>query len=231
MNERRMTLLEHLAELRHRLIIAALATAVGVAAAAFFLTWPVIGLLSAPASVPLAALRPTEMFVTYMRVALVTGIALAMPVIVYEALLFVLPGLHPHERRYVYLAVPAVTLAFVVGILFGFFLVVPFAVRFLLGFGSEFIQPIWSVDAYLSFTTTLLFWLGLSFETPLVLFILAKLGVVERRQLSSYRRYALVGAFVLGAMITPTPDPVNQALVAVPLYLLYELGVLLARFA
>lgn len=226
-----MTVLEHLGELRRRLVVAGIATAISAIVAALFLTWPVIGLLTQPAGLKLAALRPAETFVTYMKVALTTGVALAMPVIVAQALLFVLPGLHRHERRYVYVAVPAVTVAFGVGLAFGFLVVVPFAVRFLLGFGGDLIQPVWSIEAYLSFVTTLLLWIGLSFETPLVLFFLAKLGVVSARQLSGYRRYALVGAFVLGAMITPTPDPVNQAVVAIPIYLLYELGVLLARLA
>jgi sec-independent protein translocase protein TatC len=145
--------------------------------------------------------------------------------------LFVLPGLHKHERRYVFIGVPAVTIAFGIGLLFGFFLVIPFAVRFFMGFGGDIIEPVWSVEAYLSFITAMLFWIGLSFETPLILFFLAKIGVVNTRLLSHYRRHALVGSFVLGAFITPTPDPLNQTIVSVPIYLLYELGVLLTRFA
>lgn len=226
-----MTVLEHLAELRKRIVIAGIGSGIAVVIAAVFLTWPVIALLTQPAGIQLAALRPAETFATYMKVALTTGIALAMPVIVTQALLFVLPGLHPQERRYVYLGVPAITLAFTVGLAFGFFFVIPFAVRFLVGFGGDLVQQIWSIEAYLSFVTSFLFWVGLTFETPIVLFFLAKIGVVSAPQLAGFRRYAIVGAFVLGAMITPTPDPFNQAVVAVPIYLLYELGVLLARFA
>ena len=224
-------MLAHLAELRRRLIVSGLATMVTVAASALFLTWPVISLLTDPAGVKLAALRPAETFTTYMKVSLTTGIGLAMPVIVSQALLFVLPGLHSHEKRYVLFGVPAITSAFAVGLAFGFFLVIPFAVRFLLGFGGDLIEPVWSIESYLSFVTSLLLWIGLSFETPIVLFFLAKLGVVNWRQLARYRRHALVGAFVLGAIITPTPDPFNQTIVSVPIYLLYELGILLARFA
>lgn len=226
-----MTVLEHLAELRRRLIIAGIATGVAAVLAAVLLTWPLIDLLTAPAGVRLAALRPAEAFTTYMKVALTAGIALAMPVIVSQVLLFVLPGLHPHERRWVYLGVPAVTAAFVVGLVFSYFLVLPFAVRFLIGFGDEFVQAVWSFEAYLSFVTSLLLWIGLTFETPIVMFFLAKIGVVDARQLAGYRRYALVGAFVLGALITPTPDPLNQAIVSIPIYLLFELGILLARLA
>ncbi len=228
---RTMTVIEHLRELRRRLIIAGIAIVVGVALAATLLTWPVIGLLTEPAGVKLAALRPVETFVTYMKVSLVVGTSIAMPIIVSQILLFVLPGLHKHERRYVFVGVPAVTLAFALGLVFGFFVVIPFAVRFFLGFGGDIIQPVWSVEAYLSFISSLLFWIGLSFETPLALFFLAKIGVVSTRVLSHYRRHALVGSFILGAFITPTPDPLNQTIVSVPIYLLYELGVLLTRFA
>lgn len=231
-HDREMTIFQHLEELRRRLIIATLATGVGMLIAAVFLTWPVMALLSEPAGeMKLVAIRPTETFTTYFKVALATGAGLAMPVIVTQGLLFLMPALNARERKYLIFAVPSVTGAFCAGLAFGFFLVVPFAVRYLLVFGGDVVQAFWSIEAYLSFVTALLFWIGVSFETPIVLFFLAKLGVVNSAQLSHYRRYALVGAFVMGAMITPTPDPLNQAIVAVPIYLLYELGVFLARFA
>lgn len=226
-----MSVLQHLAELRQRLIISGIAAAVTVCVAAAFLTWPIIGLLSSPAGVKLAALRPAETFVTYMKVSLVAGIGLAMPVIVWQGLLYLLPALHRSERRWIYIGVPSITLAFAIGLAFGFFFVIPFAVRFLIGFGGDFVEPVWSVEAYLSFVSSLIFWIGASFETPIILFFLAKTGVVNARQLGRMRRHALLGAFLLGAMITPTPDPVNQTIVSVPIYLLYELGVFLARFA
>lgn len=229
--EASMSVLEHLAELRHRLIIAGIVTAVTVGVAAAFLTWPVIGLLSTPAGIKLAALRPAETFVTYMKVSLVTGVGLAMPIIVWQGLLFLLPALHKNERRWIYIGVPAISVSFAAGLAFGFFFVIPFAVRFLMGFGGDVVEAVWSVEAYLSFVSSLILWIGASFETPVVLFFLAKIGVVNARQLGSVRRYALVGAFVLGALITPTPDPLNQIIVSVPIYLLYELGILLARFA
>jgi len=230
-SDREMTILEHLRELRTRLIIAGIGLLVGMAISAVFLTWPVIQLLSQTAGVQLVALRPTETFVTYFKVALVTGACLSMPVIIWQALLFVLPALHKNERRWVFVAVPFVTLAFAIGLAFGFFIVIPSAVRFLYAFGGDFIGQFWSIEEYLTFITTLLFWIGLSFETPIVIFVLAKVGVVNPRSLGRFRRYAIVGAFVIGAIITPTPDPFNQTIVAVPIYLLYELGVLLARFA
>lgn len=230
-HDREMTILEHLRELRNRLIVTGIAIMIGMTIAAVFLTWPVIKLLSEPAGLNLVALRPTETFVTYFKVALVTGAALAMPVIVWQLLLFVLPALHAHERRWVFLAVPFITIAFAAGLAFGFFLVIPSAVHFLTAFGGDLVGQFWSIEEYLTFITTLLFWIGLSFETPIAMFFLAKLGIVNPRGLGRFRRYAIVGAFIAAAIITPTPDPFNQTLVAVPMYLLYELGVLLARFA
>jgi len=226
-----MTLFEHLAELRRRLIITALATIVGMIIAAIFLTTPAIQLLTEPVGEKLVALRPTETFIVYMKVALTIGAGLAMPVIVSQIILFVLPALHTNERRYLFSAVPAITLAFAIGIAFGYFVVIPSAVRFLHAFGSDTVESLWSIEQYLEFVSTLLFWIGVSFETPILMFFLVKIGVVTRKQLSGLRKFALVGAFVVGAMITPTPDPFNQTLVSVPIYLLYELGVLLARFA
>jgi sec-independent protein translocase protein TatC len=166
-----------------------------------------------------------------MKVALVTGAGLAMPIIVWQALLYVLPALHAHERRYLFLAVPAITIAFLCGLTFGFFVVIPAAVRFLQGFGGDIVTSMWSIDEYLSFVSSFLFWVGVSFETPVVLYFLVKLGVVTVERLGRFRKYALVGSFVVAAMITPTPDPLNQALVAIPLYGLYELGLLAGRFA
>ena len=233
-DDREMTIYEHLAELRKRLMIAGLAVLVGMAIAAFGLTWPVITLLTAPAGLDsgqLVSLRPTEAFVVYMKVALTVGAALAMPVIIWQALLFVMPALHSHEKRFLIFAVPAVTIAFCLGLAFGFVVVVPAAVRFLAGFGGDVIRMNWSFDEYVSFVSSFLFWIGVVFETPIVIFALAKLGVVKVAQLSRYRRYALVGAFIIGAMVTPTPDPFNQTIVSIPIYLLYELGVFMARFA
>jgi sec-independent protein translocase protein TatC len=230
--DREMTIYEHLAELRKRLMICGLAVIVGMAIAAFGFTWRVIEVIVAPVGFgQLASLRPTESFMVYMKVALTVGAALAMPVIVWQSLLFVMPALHRHERRYLYFAVPAVTLAFGIGIAFGFVVVVPAAVRFLAGFGGDLIKMTWSFDEYVSFVSSFLFWIGVTFETPIVIFSLVKLGIVNVATLSRYRRYAFVGAFVIGAMVTPTPDPLNQVIVSIPIYLLYELGVLMARFA
>ena len=126
---------------------------------------------------------------------------------------------------------PGVILSFLGGVAFGYFVLIPPAVNFLLSWGSDLATPMIRIGNYVSIMVTLLFWLGLVFETPVVMFLLAKLGVVSWRTYARWRRYWVLVAFILGALITPTFDPVNQALVAAPLIVLYELGIWLSRFA
>jgi sec-independent protein translocase protein TatC len=126
---------------------------------------------------------------------------------------------------------PGVLLAFVAGVAFAYFVLTPPALHFLLTFGGDVATPLIRVSNLVNLMLRLLFWMGVAFETPLVMYLLAQLGIVNPRMLSRFRRYWVVVAFILGAIITPTFDPVNQALVAVPLLLLYELGLLLARLA
>jgi sec-independent protein translocase protein TatC len=252
-HDREMTMLEHLEELRQRLTIMALALVGGV-----ILCWiPIPGLIDASASQPetgnfgsvtrfivsklidvatvhgatIISLKPGETFFTFLHVSLIVGAALAMPVIVYELLAFVTPALYDNERRYLLVAVPGVTLSFVVGVLFCYALMLPFAIRFLAGFGSDLVAPTWSAAYYLDFVTSFLFWVGLTFELPIVMYFLSKLGVVSVQRMTSFRKYAFVLAFVLGAIITPTPDPINQTVISLPIYFLFELGIILARFA
>ena len=228
--EKRMTLIEHLEELRGRLIKSAIALAVTTLASLIF-TGRLLKILVAPAGIKPIFLRPTEMFVTYMRVALISGTALAMPVIVYQVLRFVLPALKPHERRYLYIIVPGATFSFLLGLAFAYFAMLPFALRYLLSFGGNIAEAKWAIGEYISFVTKLLFWVGVTFETPLLIFFLAKLGVVTPEMLARYRKYAIVAIAVLAAVITPTPDPFNMMVVMVPLLALYEIGVLLAKLA
>jgi sec-independent protein translocase protein TatC len=180
---------------------------------------------------PPVSSSPTTNIAVFTKVALISGVALAMPVLVYQLIGFVAPGLTRREKRYLYLILPGATLSFVVGIAFAYFVMLPTAIPFLKGFLSDIIEPTWFIDRYVSFITSLLFWVGLSFETPLLIFFLAKLGVVTPEVLSRYRKYAILVIAVLSAVITPTPDPFNMILVMGPLILLYEIGILLAKLA
>jgi sec-independent protein translocase protein TatC len=184
----------------------------------------------APAGSQVININPPEVFTAYLKVALFTGMAIAMPVILYEIFMFILPALTPAEKRFAQAAVPGASLLFLVGVAFGYYVLIPAALGFLGGFSGGLIQPMWSIGPYLSFVTTFLFWIGVAFEMPLIILTLVKVRVVTTRQLGHYRRYAFLAAFVIAAIITPTPDPFNQTMVGVPLYLLYELGILLGRW-
>jgi sec-independent protein translocase protein TatC len=225
-----MTIIEHLEELRARLIKTLLALAVGTALS-FAFTSHVMRLLIAPAGIKPVFLRPTEMFLTYFRVAMLTGVILAMPVIVYQFIRFAWPGLERAERKYVAIIVPAATLSFITGVLFTYFLMLPYALRYLITFGGDLVEAKWAIGEYITFVTTLLFWSGIVFETPLIIFFLARLRLVTPQFLSKNRRFAILIIAVIAAVITPTPDPFNMGLVMLPLLLMYEIGILLAKVA
>jgi len=156
---------------------------------------------------------------------------LAFPLLVYQLVMFVSPGLTPKEKRYLYVSMPGIFLAFVAGVAFGYLILLPPAMRFLLTFNTDIASPFISIGDYINLMVNLLFWLGIVFETPVVMFMLAKLRVVTYKTFTRGRKLAVILAFILGAMITPTFDPINQSLVAIPIVMLYEIGILLARFA
>nr|WP_290668502.1 twin-arginine translocase subunit TatC [Ardenticatena sp.] len=223
-------LVEHLRELRTRLFRAVafllLTTMVSVFAADRFLQ-----ILTKPLLLPPQAIRPTETIIVYFKVALIMGLAIAMPEILYEIIAFVTPGLTRKEKRYLFFFLPAAALLFIAGVAFGAFVALPAALGFLQQFGKSFAEIQWTLDSYISFVTTFLLWLGLGFQTPLVIFTLAKLNIVQYETLKKNIRWAVLIAAILAAMITPTPDPFNMMIVAVPLFFLYVFGVFLARFA
>jgi sec-independent protein translocase protein TatC len=158
-------------------------------------------------------------------------VILAMPIIVYQIGRFISPGLTKNERRYLFLLVPGATLCFVTGVAFAYFVMLPAAIPFLQGFMADIIEQQWAIGEYLSFVTSLLLWIGVAFELPLFVYFLAKLGVIDAQALAKNRKYAVIAIAVLAAVITPTVDPLNMALVMGPLVVLYEIGVLLAKIA
>ena len=171
----------------------------------------------------------TEFIGISMKVSLLTGLLASMPFILFQVVMFVAPGLTPGERRYLYALLPVSVLAFIAGAAFGYRILFPPAVRFLLGFGGDVADAYIRIGSYANLMLTLLFWMGVVFEMPVVLFFLSRMGVVDSAFLARQRRFAIVIAFVLGAIITPTFDPVNQALVAVPIILLYEVSIWLTK--
>ena len=237
MRSREQTLLQHLGELRRRLFICVAAVLVG-SAVSFVFFEQLIEILVEPArdlnlgtGGDLIYTEVTELLTTAIKVSFVSGLILASPVLVYQGMMFVAPGLTGREKRYLYGSMPAVILAFGGGVAFAYYILTPPALHFLLTFGGDVATPLIRISNIINLMIRLLFWMGLAFETPLVMFLLASLGIVSARGLARFRRYWVVVAFILAAIITPTVDPVNQALVAGPLLVLYEVGILLARIA
>jgi sec-independent protein translocase protein TatC len=226
-----MPILDHLEELRRRLFKAVIALLLGVVLGTFA-TAPALKVLIAPLGdqVPLA-ISPTEAPAVFFKVAVIIGLVIAMPVIMYQVFQFVRPGLEPHERRYVIIGVPAASLSFAGGVAFAAVVLLPAALPFLQGFLFGIVEQRYSIERYISFVGNILLWAGLVFETPLVMYFLAKLGVVTPQGFAKARRVIIIGAAAGAAVITPTTDPVNMLLVMVPFMLLYELGILLARLA
>ena len=236
-----MTLIEHLVELRTRLVRAGFGVLLGL------IVGVVLVIPDGPVELvdiiiktfapldnpypPIQAVTTPEQFSSFMGVALTIGIIIAMPVLVYQLLAFIVPGLTDRERKVLYISIPFVTLFFLAGIVFGWFITVPTAIRFLIGFsGSELIQAQPTLSDFLSTITTLLLVNGVVFELPVIIYVLAFLGVVTTKQLGKYRRFALVAVVIIAAVITPTGDPINLLLLAIPMYLLYEVGVIMSRF-
>jgi sec-independent protein translocase protein TatC len=228
--ESRMSFMQHLIELRNRLIKSFGALVVTTIVCAIF-TPQILQFLIAPYGSVLQTIDPTENVSIYFRVAIMSGAILAMPVFVYQLWKFIVPGLEPKETKYIHLLVPGATLLFLVGVAFAWGVMLPSAIGFLANFQSDIFHTDWRADAYIPFVTSLLFWIGVSFETPLIIFFLAKLHVVTWRQLLKGWRFAIVACSIVAAVITPTVDPFNMLLVMVPLVLLYFLSVFLARFA
>lgn len=228
MDETRLPLTEHLAELRARLAWSLLAWVVG-AAAAWSFSEEIFGWLLAPALQALGdgelqAIAPTEIFFTYLKSALLAGFVLALPVIFWQLWAFVSPGLYPTEKHAIGPFVLVSTALFVGGAVFGHTLVFPLAFDFFTSFDSELVQSAWSMREVFALTTRLFLAFGFAFEMPVFVFFLSLAGIVDAPTLWRGTPYAVLGVFVLAALITP-PDWITQVFIAVPMVVLYLLGV------
>jgi sec-independent protein translocase protein TatC len=234
-NDEKQPFLSHLEELRKRLIACAIAAGIGFVVCYFF-SERLFQILVLPlkANMPegdrLIFTNLPEMFFTYIKTAFVAGILLVAPYIFYQLWMFIAPGLYQKERRYVIPFVIFSSILFVGGALFGYFVVFPFGFKFFMGFANEYIQALPSVKQYFSFSIKLLFAFGVVFELPVVIFFLAKMGVVTPDFLKAKRKYAILLTFVMAAVLTP-PDVVTQFMMAGPLIVLYEISIFIARFA
>ena len=223
----RMGLLEHLGELRNRMIWIVAALVFGILGSIAFVPW-VIAFITSPIPEKLIAIGPTDTIFVFFKVMFVMSVIVAMPVLVYQIVAFIAPGLYPHEKRSLLLLLPGFMLLFFGGAAFANFVMLPVAVGFLQNFLGDVIDQEWTIDRYVGFFTRIVFWIGVSFETPLVIAFLARIGLVSGPRLLGMWRQAIVIISVVAAMITPTIDPVNMTIVMAPLICLYFLGVGLA---
>lgn len=225
-----MSLLEHLEELRRRLIVV-IAAVVLAAVAGFFLSDPALQVLRAPLPPRYDTLFVTsvlDIFTVRLKVALFLGVALSMPVIIFELFRFVSPGLTRRERRVVWPLITATLLLFVLGMAVGY-VILPFALTFLLSFVTTGIQPIFTLPEYVGFVTTLLLAFGIVLEFPVVLIVLSRAGIVTYRGLAGRRRQIIVGIVIFAVIVTPGGDPFSPSILAAVMYVLFEAALLVVR--
>ncbi len=233
--EQDLSLVEHLAELRQRLIISAAGIAAGAVLAYAFID-PIFTLFSQPLmdvlppDTTLIFTSYPEAFFTYLKLALTVGLFLASPLVLYELWAFIAPGLYPHEKRLALPFVFASTTCFVGGGIFGYFVVFPAAFNFLAHFTGDAFVLLPSVSEYFTLTIRLLLGFGLAFELPVLMVFLALLGIIDAAMLRNNRKYAILIIFIIAAIFTPTPDVLNQVLLAGPLLLLYEVSIFFVWF-
>ncbi len=225
-----MTIWQHLDELRKRLLFSLLGLVAAVIVSIIFAD-PLLELIARPIGglENLLSIQVTENLSVYFRVTLLAGFIISLPFTLIQLYLFIAPGLTKKERRWLVLAVPLATLLFCAGVLFAYYVMLPAAIPFLVQFPGPEVLPKWG--DYVNFLTNLIFWIGLSFLTPLLMFILAKLGIVDAKGLAKQWRFALIIIALISAVATPTPDPINMVLLMAPLFMLYLLGILLAALA
>ncbi|MFQ5381912.1 MAG: twin-arginine translocase subunit TatC [Dehalococcoidia bacterium] len=227
-----MTLIEHLLELRNRIFIAMITLVITTLVCLFF--WETLaGWLLAPAREEYPEFKahvfsPTETIGLLFKIGLYGGLILSSPMWVYQLVMFVAPGLTPRERRMLLPGLAGVVFFLLAGMAFAYWIILPASLGFLLDFGADQFEPVIGAKQYMDFATRIIFWVGVSFELPMVIALLARLGMIRAKQLLAFWRYAIVLVFIVAAVVTPTPDPLTQSLVAGPLLLLYGVGILFA---
>jgi sec-independent protein translocase protein TatC len=224
----------HLRELRNRLIKCIAAIVVGFGATYSFaqqifkfLTWPLMSAMPEGGKLIYTSLQ--EAFVTYLKVSFFAGIVLATPVIFYQIWKFVMPGLYKNERRYIFSFVLAACFFFLLGASFAFFVVFPFGFKFFLSFATDRIAALPTMKDYLNLCISLLLAFGFTFEMPVVMFFLAKIGLINYKMLRKHRRYAILIIAIVSALLTP-PDVLSMAMLGIPLLVLYELSIFVTYF-
>ncbi len=234
--EEKMSLVSHLEELKTRLIRILIVVGIGFGVCYLFKDWsfrvitkPLVDVMPAQSSMIFTGLP--EAFFIHMEIAFFASLLLTAPYTLFEIWRFVSPGLYKDEKRYVLPFIFFSSLLFGSGVLFGYFIALPPAFAFFVSFSTDFLKPMISFKEYLGLTLKFLLAFGLSFEMPVFIFFLAKLGIVNAKMLAKQRRYAILIIFIAAAILTPSPDAISQFLMAIPLIFLYEVSIFVARFA
>ncbi len=231
-----MGFLDHLEELRWRIIKALIGVIVGAVITGIFIDWIMDFILFAPAAktVPplsIINLRPYGQFLIYMEVIFIGGAVLSVPNIIYQIWKFIEPALKPNERKYVTAVVIFTSVCFVTGVVFSYYLMLPAALGFFANFGSTIIENKISADEYMSFILSMVLAAGIVFELPMLSFFLSKIGILKPEFMRKYRKHAIVAILLLAAIVTPGPDITSQLMLGIPLLLLYELSILICKYS
>lgn len=232
--EKEMTFLEHLEELRWRIIYSLIGIVIGTIIAWVFVDFLVEQILLKPAKdsgVSLQNLKPFGQIFLYFQIALIAGLIISIPNVFYQFWKFISPALRKHERRYILAIVIFSTLCFLAGIAFAYFVMLPLALSFAAQFGTQTIKNEFAVDEYMSIIISVMLAAGLVFELPMLSFFLSKLGILKPSFMRKYRKHSIVIILVAAAVLTPGTDPVSQVILAVPLVLLYEISILVSKFS
>jgi sec-independent protein translocase protein TatC len=233
-SEKEMTFLEHLEELRWRIIYSIIGIVVGTIIAWIFVDFLVDVVLLKPAKdagAVLQNLRPFGQLFLFMQIAIMVGIVISIPNIFYQFWKFISPALRKHERRYIFWVVVFSSVCFLAGIAFAYFVMLPLTLKFAAQFGSETIKNEFAIDEYMSIIISVMLAAGLIFELPMISFFLSKLGILKPSYMKKYRRHAIVIIMVAAAFLTPGADPVSQIVLAVPLVLLYEISIFISKIS
>lgn len=224
-DEVEMSLFDHLEELRQRIFYSLISVLVG-AVGCFVIVNPIVGILEKPAQgAKFLQLAPGEYFFVSLKVAGYSGLLAASPFILYQIVQFVLPGLSLRERKFLGPLFFGSTILFGVGLLFAYFAIIPAALKFFIGYGGDVVEQLWSIEKYFEFVLQLLFITALAFQLPVLLILLGLLGIVSSAQMFSGWRYVIIGAATLGAVLTPSTDPLTQSLLGGAVVILYFLGI------
>jgi len=230
--EEKQTILEHLEDLRKSLLISVIAIVLA-AVVAFYYSDYILALIQRPLKpmeLDLIFIGITEGFYIKLKLAFFGGLVLAFPIIAWQIYRFVAPALFPKERRYVVILIPLMILLFAAGVLFAYFGVLKLVISFLILVAGD-LEPMLTVDKYVSFVLAFTIPFGLIFELPVIVYFLTRLGIISPEWLSQKRKYALLAIFIIAAVLTPGPDPISQCLMGVPVYLLYEISILVSKLS